>query len=177
MDHATQEQLLAGLDHVRAAPAERGTVELVVRRPAENEREVLDEGRLDTEVGLVGDRWHLGTSPINDAQLTIISARLAQLVAGERENWAAAGDQLYVDLDISVGNLPAGTRLAIGEEAVIELTEIPHTGCAKFRARFGSEALKFVNKSPGRELRLRGANARVVVAGTVRPGDAVVRLP
>jgi MOSC domain-containing protein YiiM len=97
-------------------------------------------------------------------------------VAREQERWALAGDQLYVDLDISLDNLPAGTRLAVGEEAVIELTEIPHTGCAKFRARFGTEALKFVNKSPGRELRLRGANARVVVAGTVRPGDAIVKL-
>jgi MOSC domain-containing protein YiiM len=176
MEHATRDQLLAGLDHVRAAPADRGTLELVVRRPAENEREVLAEAQLDTEVGLVGDRWHLGASPINDAQLTLINARLAQLVARERERWALAGDQLYVDLDISLDNLPAGTRLAVGEEAVIELTEIPHTGCAKFRARFGTEALKFVNKSPGRELRLRGANARVVVAGTVRPGDAIVKL-
>jgi MOSC domain-containing protein YiiM len=176
MEHATRDQLLAGLDHVRAAPADRGTLELVVRRPAENEREVLAEAQLDTEVGLVGDRWHVGASPINDAQLTLINARLAQLVARERERWALAGDQLYVDLDISLDNLPAGTRLAVGEEAVIELTEIPHTGCAKFRARFGTEALKFVNKSPGRELRLRGANARVVVAGTVRPGDAIVKL-
>jgi MOSC domain-containing protein YiiM len=176
MEHATRDQLLAGLDHVRAAPADSGTLELVVRRPAENEREVLAEAQLDTEVGLVGDRWHLGASPINDAQLTLINARLAQLVARERERWALAGDQLYVDLDISLDNLPAGTRLAVGEEAVIELTEIPHTGCAKFRARFGTEALKFVNKSPGRELRLRGANARVVVAGTVRPGDAIVKL-
>jgi MOSC domain-containing protein YiiM len=176
MEHATRDQLLAGLDHVRAAPADSGTLELVVRRPAENEREVLAEAQLDTEVGLVGDRWHVGASPINDAQLTLINARLAQLVARERERWALAGDQLYVDLDISLDNLPAGTRLAVGEEAVIELTEIPHTGCAKFRARFGTEALKFVNKSPGRELRLRGANARVVVAGTVRPGDAIVKL-
>jgi MOSC domain-containing protein YiiM len=96
-------------------------------------------------------------------------------VAGERERWPLAGDQLYVDFDLSVENVPAGTRLAIGE-AVIELTEVPHTGCAKFSARFGTEALKFVNKSPGRELRLRGANARIVTPGTVRAGDAVSKL-
>jgi hypothetical protein len=173
--HATTDELLAGLEHVRSSPADQGTLELIVRRPAEGLREVLDQGELDLEVGLVGDRWHLGSSPTNDSQLTLMNARLAQLVAGGRERWPLAGDQLYVDLDLSVENLPAGTHLAVGE-AVLELTEVPHTGCAKFSARFGTEALKFVNKSPGRELRLRGANARVVTPGTVRVGDAVTKL-
>jgi hypothetical protein len=173
--HATTDELLAGLEHVRSSPADQGTLELIVRRPAEGLREVLDQGELDLEVGLVGDRWHLGSSPTNDSQLTLMNARLAQLVAGGGERWPLAGDQLYVDLDLSVENLPAGTRLAVGE-AVLELTEVPHTGCAKFSARFGTEALKFVNKSPGRELRLRGANARVVTPGTVRVGAAVRKL-
>jgi MOSC domain len=175
VEHATPEELRARLEHIRSAHAEHGTLELIVRRPAENEREVLDEGQLDLQVGLVGDRWHLGSSPTNDAQLTLMNARLAGVVAGERERWPLAGDQLYVDFDLSVDNVPAGTRLTIGE-AVIELTEVPHTGCAKFSARFGTEALKFVNKSPGRELRLRGANARVVTPGTVRRGDVVAKL-
>jgi MOSC domain-containing protein YiiM len=175
MEHASPEELVAGLEHIRSAPADRGTVELIVRRPAENEREVLHEAKLDAEVGLVGDRWHLGSSPTNDAQLTLMNARLAQVVARSRARWALAGDQLYVDFDLSIDNVPAGTRLAIGE-AVIELSEIPHTGCAKFSARFGTDALKFVNKSPGRELRLRGANARVVTPGTVRVGDGVAKL-
>jgi hypothetical protein len=175
VEHATPEELRARLEHIRSAPADHGTLELIVRRPAENEREVLDEGQLDLQVGLVGDRWHLGSSPTNDAQLTLMNARLAGVVAGERERWPLAGDQLYVDFDLSVDNVPAGTRLTIGE-AVIELTEVPHTGCAKFSARFGTEALKFVNKSPGRELRLRGANARVVTPGTVRRGDVVAKL-
>jgi hypothetical protein len=175
VEHATPEELRARLEHIRSAPADHGTLELIVRRPVENEREVLDEGQLDLQVGLVGDRWHLGSSPTNDAQLTLMNARLAGVVAGERERWPLAGDQLYVDFDLSVDNVPAGTRLTIGE-AVIELTEVPHTGCAKFSARFGTEALKFVNKSPGRELRLRGANARVVTPGTVRRGDVVAKL-
>jgi hypothetical protein len=174
-EHATVDELLAGLEHIRSSPADRGTLELIVRRPAENEREALAEGELDLEIGLVGDRWHLGSSPTNDAQLTLMNARLAGVVAGGRERWPIAGDQLYVDFDLSVENAPPGTGLAIGE-AVIELTEVPHTGCAKFSARFGTAALKFVNKSPGRELRLRGANARIVTPGRVRVGDAVVKL-
>jgi MOSC domain-containing protein YiiM len=173
--HSTADELLAGLEHIRSSPADRGTLELIVRRPAEDLREVLDQAELDLEVGLVGDRWHLGSSPTNDSQLTLMNARLAQLVARSRERWPLAGDQLYVDLDLSVENLPAGTRLAVGA-AVVELTEIPHTGCAKFSARFGTDALKFVNKDLGRELRLRGANARVVTPGTVRVGDEVSKL-
>jgi len=175
VEHANLDELVAGLEHVRSSPADRGTLELIVRRPAEDLREVLHEGELEADVGLVGDRWHLGTSPTNDAQLTVMNSRLAQLVARSRDRWALAGDQLYADLDLSVENLPAGTRLAIGE-AVIEVTAAPHTGCAKFRARFGSDATKLVNKGEGRELRLRGMNARVVTPGTVRVGDAVVKL-
>ena len=174
-EHATADELLAGLDHIRAAPSDHGTVELIVRRPAVDDREVVEEGELDLVVGLIGDRWHLGASPINDAQLTLMNARAAELIARTRERWPLAGDQLYVDFDLSVDNRPAGTRLAVGK-AVVEVTAVPHTGCAKFSARFGTDALKFVNKSPGRELRLRGANARVVTPGPVRAGDAIAKL-
>ena len=174
-EHTTADEFRAGLDHIRAAPSDRGTVELIVRRPAVDEREVVEEGELDLVVGLIGDRWHLGASPINDAQLTLMNARAAELIARTRERWPLAGDQLYVDFDLSVDNLPAGTRLAVGK-AVVEVTAVPHTGCAKFSARFGTDALKFVNKSPGRELRLRGANARVVTPGPVRAGDTIAKL-
>jgi len=181
--HATAETLDRGLDHVRAAPATEGTLELIVRRPAENERDLLTEGRLDRDSGLVGDMWagRPSTSsedggPNRDRQITVMNARAAALVAGvERLGWSQAGDQLYVDLDLSHSNLPAGTRLQIGE-AVLEVTEAPHLGCGKFSRRFGVDALKLVNSEVGRELRLRGLNARVVTAGAVRQGDPVRKL-
>ena len=176
-------RLEQSLDHIREAPADGGTVELIARRPAEDEREVLTEARLDTNQGLEGDTWNVrgssrtpDGSPNPDSQLTLMNARAAAAIAGEREHWALAGDQLYVDLDLSLANLPAGSRVQIGS-AVIEFSESPHTGCAKFSARFGVDALKFVNSPVGRELRLRGANCRVVVAGTVRAGDAIRKLP
>ena len=179
----SREQLESGLEHVRAAPREIGTVELVVRRPAEGEREVLDAGELDLAEGLVGDTWKRRRtrttpdgSPNPDMQLNVMSARVVDLVAGgDRERWALAGDQLYLDLDLSEQNLPAGTRLAVGG-AVIEVTPQPHTGCAKFMQRFGVDAHKFVNAKEHRPLRLRGLCARVVEPGTVRPGDPVRKL-
>ena len=178
----TVTDLEAALDHLRAAPADHGTLELIVRRPAVDERELLAEATLDPDVGLVGDNWRLKPSTSSpdgkanpDKQLTVMNVRCTRLLAGDDpERMALAGDQLYVDLDIGVDNLPAGTRLAIGT-AVIEITAPPHTGCHKFRARFGADALRFVNSPEGSALRLRGANARVVTAGTVRRGDSVSR--
>ena len=182
MEHPTADELAAALDEIQQSPATAGTVELIVRRPAEDEREVLDECSLDLTEGLVGDAWLARGSRSRpdgsanpDAQLTLMNARAADVITGSRERWPLAGDQLYVDLDLSIDNLPAGTQLAVGD-AVVEVTPEPHTGCAKFSARFGTEALKFVNKSPGRELRLRGVNARVVTPGAVRAGDTITRL-
>ncbi len=178
----TTAELEAALEELAAAPRDRGTVELVVRRPAVGEREVLSTGELDPAVGLVGDTWTdrpsartPDRSPHPDMQLNVMGARIVAFLSGDPDRRALAGDQLYVDLDLSVANLPAGTRLALGA-AVIEVTDQPHRGCAKFRDRFGEDALRFVNSRAGKELRLRGLNARVVVAGTVRPGDHVTKI-
>jgi len=138
---------------------------------------------LNLSEGLEGDTWRArGSSrtaeggPNPESQLTLMNARVAAAVAGDRERWARAGDQLYVDLDLSLANLPAGSRVQIGS-AVIEFSETPHTGCSKFSARFGVDARKFVNSATGRDLRLRGANCRVGMAGTVRAGDTIRKLP
>lgn len=175
-------RLEQSLDHIREAPADGGTVELIAVRPAVDEREILTEARLDLGEGIIGDSWRArGSSSTPDgsanpvAQVTLMNARAAAAIAGERDQWALAGDQIYVDLDLSLLNLPAGSRIQIGS-AVLELSEAPHTGCAKFSARFGNDALRFVNSPLGRELRLRGANCRVVVGGVVRSGDTIRKL-
>jgi hypothetical protein len=182
--HRSPEELEAFLPQLLAAPRDAGTLELVVRRPAPGQREVLDEGELDLGVGLVGDTWlERGSSKTADGgshpemQLNVMSARMVAFLAGDPARRALAGDQLFLDLDLSHDNLPAGSRLTIGDPAVrgavIEVTEPPHTGCAKFVERFGAEAMRFVNGAVGRPMRLRGLNARVVVPGRVRPGDPV----
>lgn len=183
MEHLSAADLEAGLDHIRSSPSDGGSVELIVRRPAVDEREVLEVGTLDADEGLVGDTWKVrGSSSTPDgnahplAQLNIMNARAAALVAGADDRRPLAGDQLYIDLDLSYDNVPPGTRLEVGS-AVIEVTEKPHRGCAKFAARFGKDALRFVNSPVGRELNLRGVNARIVQPGVVRTGDPVRKLP
>jgi len=182
VEHATAEELEAGLDEIRRSPADEGRVELIVARPRRGEREHLEDAQLDPVEGLVGDNWKTRGSTSTpdgaahpDRQLTLMNARAVDLMARSRDRWALAGDQIYVDFDISVANLPPGTRLALGS-AVVEVTAEPHTGCANFTQRFGIAAMRFVNSPAGRELNLRGINTRVVTAGRVRPGDHVRKL-
>ena len=181
MDHASTETLQTSLAHVGAAPRDEGSVALIVRRPAVDEREVLNEAILDPRVGIVGDNWDArpstrtpDRSPHPDMQLTLMNARFVAAIAGPIERWPLAGDQIYVDFDLSEEALPAWTRLAIGD-AIVEITDQPHTGCAKFTQRFGLDAHRFVNSPEGRAMRLRGANARVVSGGTIARGDIVRR--
>ncbi len=180
--HASLAALNESLPNVRRSPAEIGSIELIACRPAVEARELLDQAQLDPVVGLIGDCWRTRGSGSTadgsanpDAQLTLMNARVASLVAGPRDRWALAGDQLYVDFDLSAANLPPGTRLGVGD-AVIEVTSLPHTGCGKFVRRFGVDAQRFVNSDAGRELNLRGLNTKVVVGGTVRTADAVRKL-
>jgi hypothetical protein len=178
----TMEELEAALDHLREAPKDDGVVELIARRPREDEREVLELAELDPLKGLIGDSWPFRGSrrtadggPHPDMQINIMNSRVTALVAQEKERWSLAGDQLYIDMDLSKENLPAGTRLAIGS-AVLEVSPLPHTGCHKFVARFGLDAMKFVNSEVGKQLRLRGINAKVVQAGVVRLGSTAKKL-
>lgn len=177
--HLTMDELQSGLHAVRASPADDGVLEMIVRRPQVDAREAVNEAQLDRLQGVVGDGWRARAladephaAPDPATQLTLMNARAIQLIAQDRERWSLAGDQLFVDLDLSADNLPAGTRLRLGG-AVIEVSAEPHTGCRKFVSRYGLAAMKFVNSEIGRRLNLRGLNARVIEDGVVRVGDRI----
>ena len=177
--HLNTEELEAGLENIRQSPKDNGSLELIVRRPQTEAREVLSEGKLDLIAGLEGDNWKTrGSSSTPDKsahpemQINIMNSRVIALLAQKKERWQLAGDQLFIDMDLSAENLPVGTKLSIGE-ATLEISPLPHSGCKKFTERFGLEAMKFVNSTLGKELHLRGVNAKVIQSGAIRVGDSV----
>lgn len=169
--HLSTAELEAGLDHIKQSPSDGGTLHMIVVRPAANERVMLDVCDVSPEQAVHGDRWFT-MSASADISVTLMNTRAAMLIAQDEARWPLAGDQLYVDFDLSEDNLPPGTQVHIGT-AVFEITKKPHTGCAKFSARFGPDALAFVNSPEGKRLHLRGIYAKVVQAGVVRAGDAI----
>lgn len=180
--HLTLEQLEEGLPLIEASPKEEGTLRAIVIRPVTDERESLQECELSPQGGVHGDNWADGCwmtqedgSPHPDVQIAIMNSRAIDLIAGDEARWPLAGDNLFVDFDLSEDNLPPGTRLTIGS-VLLEITKIPHNGCDKFVARFGKDAVKFVNSTTGKQLHLRGIYAKVIEAGKVRVGDAVIKV-
>ncbi len=177
--HLSKEQLEAALPQIRLSPKDNGTLQMIVRRPKIEAREVIEQGELDTVVGLVGDCWSTRPGfktpdglPNPDQQVTLMNSRAIALIAQTTDRWPLAGDQLYVDLDLSDENAPAGTKLCIGT-AILQVTAEPHNGCRKFSNRFGTAATKFVNSQEGKFLHLRGINARVIQNGAIRVGDVL----
>ena len=180
--HLTTPDLEAGLDNIRNSPKDQSVLELIVSRPEEDAREVMELADLDVTVGLVGDTWQDRPSARSgdgkahpDMQITIMNSRVANLVAQDKERWKLSGDQLFADLDLSKSNMPPGTRISIGA-AILEATDQPHTGCKKFSARFGVDALQLISSPIGKELQLRGINMKVVQSGEIKPGDIVKKL-
>lgn len=174
MKHLTTEEIENQLSEVIESPKDNGTLKLIVRRPKEDEREVLETGELDTEKGLVGDDWLTDDGNV-ETQLAIMNSRIAALLAQDENRLKLAGDQLFIDLNLTDENLPHGTQLAIGS-AIIEITPKPHNGCKKFVERFGLEAMKFVNSPIGKKYHLRGIYAKVVQSGTIRQGDLIQKI-
>jgi hypothetical protein len=181
--HLTLTELEDGLTQLGASPHNDGVIEMIVSRPTHNERLTLERAELQSGQGLVGDNWLVrGSSRTDDgsanpeAEITLMNSRTIQIIAGERERWSLAGDQIFVDFDLSVDNLPPGQRIAIGT-AILEVSATPHTGCAKFTERFGNGAIRFVNSPEGRQARRRGVNTRIIQGGIIQTGDKITKLP
>ncbi len=179
INHLNMYQLESGLNHILDAPKDNGIVEMIVSRPEIEAREILKIAKLDLEFGLVGDNWNArgsSSTPNNssdiEAQITIMNSRVISLMTTSSNQWQIAGDQLYIDMDLSRNNLIPGNQIKIGT-AVLEVSKKPHTGCKKFSNRFGLDALKFASSPLGRELALRGINTRIVQSGIVQTGDVV----
>jgi len=181
IQHRALDELRAAVPDIRLAPRDAGTVALIVRRPAVGVREVLDVGEFTPHEGLAGDSWQArecsrsaDRTPHPDMQITLMSVRAIGAISPDATRWPLAGDQLFVDLDLTYEHLPPGTTLRVGS-CLLEVTEQLHTGCGKFIERFGVDAMKWVNSPEGRALNLRGIYARVLTAGRVRPGDTIAR--
>jgi len=180
--HLSLSEIEANLNHLGASPQDNGTVALIVCRPAEGERTILETAKIDLEKGVVGDNWQARGSRHTedgrahpDMQIAIMNSRVIHALTNDQSRWSLAGDQLFLDLDFSEENLPVGQRLQIGT-AILEVSPVPHNGCAKFTERFGSDATKFVNSIEGRQQRRRGVNTRIVQAGIISTGDRVTKL-
>ena len=171
----------ASLSEIKKSPSQQGVVDLIVCRPQKNTRQELDTGELTIEEGLVGDNWKVRAAGSKDksvhrnTQLALINSRVIAAIVNNKDRWELAGDQFYVDFDLSKENIPSGARLKIGT-AIIDVTEEPHLGCKKFAERFGKDAVKFVNSSNGKLLNLRGIHARVIVPGKVTVGSHIEKL-
>lgn len=181
VQYLSMTELEEGLEYIRQSPT-NGLLKMIVRRPNIDEREVLQEAELNPTEGLAGDTWNVRVNkhaadgrPSINKQITIMNARTIALLAQNGEHWPLAGDQLYVDMDLSDDNIPPGTQLGIGS-AIVEVSPDPHTGCNKFSSRFGLEALKFVNSPEGKRLHLRGINTKIIQAGSIQVGDQVRKL-
>jgi MOSC domain-containing protein YiiM len=177
-------ELESGLAEVIDSPPDNGRLEKIFIRPAVNERRSLDSAALTVDGGIEGDRWSTEAShrtsdgrPDPQNQITLMNARILRQISGDADAMCLAGDNLIVDLDLSEANLPAGSRLAVGREVVVQINALPHTGCGKFTRRYGAEARTFVNSERGTELQLRGRHGSVIQGGTITVGDSLQKMP
>jgi len=175
-------ELELGIDEIKSSPKDSGVLEMIVRRPETETREIINSVEINLENGLAGDNWKArGSTHTSDhsadpeTQITLMNTRVIQLLSGDKENWGWAGDQLFVDMDLSMDNLPPHSQIQIGS-VILEISAKPHTGCKKFSGRYGIEALEFISTPLGKSLRMRGVNAKVIQSGDIQVGDVIKKL-
>lgn len=181
-EYFSKEQINEKLPYIMESPKDNGILSFIVIRPGVDDRKLIQEGQLSSTEGLIGDSWNQrpsrhtpDNSPYIENQVTIMNKRVIESIAQNEERQLLAGDQLFVDFDLSEENLPPGSRLQIGN-AIVQISHVPHNGCGKFKERFGSEALKFVNSEMGKANHFRGLNAKVIKEGKIQTGDPVAKL-
>ncbi|MEM6942438.1 MAG: MOSC domain-containing protein [Pseudomonadota bacterium] len=182
LHHRTRAELEAALPLILAAPKDGGRLDMIVSRPAPGERTLPQRARLTAEGGVEGDHWAKGCwlslddgTPHPDVQICLMMSRMIRAIAGEEAHWPPAGDNLFIDMDLTPANTPPGTRLALGSVEMV-VTPEPHNGCEAFIERFGREACVFVNTGPGKTHRLRGIYCRVTKDGDISVGDSLRKI-
>jgi hypothetical protein len=182
-NHRTMMELERGIGEVLRSPTSDGALTTIFVRPKPNERNQLETAKLSPEGGIDGDRWfnesfcHESSGASDPrCQVSLMNSRYLEHIAAGKDSMCLAGDNLIVDLDLSDENLATGSRLAIGDEVIIEISDVKHTGCSKFRQRYGQDALTFTNNERGRQLHLRGRYAKIIEGGTIHVGDSVRKL-
>lgn len=177
MKFVTVNELEYNLPYILSSPKDEGRIENIIVRRKKNERELRKEVFLSQERGVEGDRWFdlSKGEPDPRRQLTIINSRLIKLLAQNDERMQLAGDNLITDLDLSESNLPVGQRLTIGD-VMVEIADVPHTGCSKFAERFGKDAVEFINAPERSSLRLRGVYAKFLNSGLIHVGDIIKKI-
>lgn len=172
--HLSMEQIEKAWAGLPAPPRDSGRLALIVARPADGVRDELASARVTPGSGVPGDRWQRATPDVPRMQLAVMRRDIAELLANGQPI-SHAGDNLFVDFDLSSESLPTGSKLRVGD-AVFEVTPEPHDGCHKFQARFGAAALRFISARDKRDDHLRGVYWMVIQAGTIRVGDTIERL-
>ncbi len=180
--HLDKQELAAGLPEILKSPKDRGPIESITVRPASEQRRTVNSVAISLAGGVEGDHWAQGCwkstdagKPHPDVQICMMNSRCIDLIAGDKDNWAPAGDNLFIDMDLTPENLPPGTRIAMGT-AILEITDTAHKGCAKFIERYGRDACVFVNVGDGDRYKLRGIYGRVVQDGVLSVGDLATKV-
>ncbi|WP_316650373.1 MOSC domain-containing protein [Ovoidimarina sediminis] len=180
--HRTMAELKEAMPHILDAPKEEGRVDMIISRPDHGERTLPQRVRVTAEFGVEGDHWSRGCwmtaddgTPHPEVQICMMMSRVIEAIAGAPENWPPAGDNLFLEMDLTPASMPPGTRFSIGSAEFI-VTPVPHNGCESFIERYGRDACVFVNTGEGKAHRLRGIYARVTRDGEIAVGDTVRRL-